>query len=39
VQARGVNVPTEPVGELADIVTAGGLFAYARATGRMPARA
>jgi 3-isopropylmalate/(R)-2-methylmalate dehydratase small subunit len=39
VHARSVNVPTEPVGELADIVTAGGLFAYARATGRMPARA
>lgn len=38
VLARGINVSTEPVGELADIVSAGGLFAYARATGRMPAR-
>jgi 3-isopropylmalate/(R)-2-methylmalate dehydratase small subunit len=32
-----VQAKTEPVGELADIVAAGGLFAYARATGRMPA--
>ncbi|GAA4329276.1 3-isopropylmalate dehydratase small subunit [Pigmentiphaga soli] len=34
-----VDAPIEPVGELAGIVEAGGLFAYARAAGRMPARA
>ncbi|MGN6315595.1 LeuD/DmdB family oxidoreductase small subunit [Trinickia sp.] len=28
----------EPVGELANIVEAGGLFAYARAVGKIPAR-
>lgn len=28
-------VKTEPVGELANIVAAGGLFSYARATGRI----
>ncbi|CDG99627.1 3-isopropylmalate dehydratase [Xenorhabdus bovienii] len=27
--------PTDPVGELANIVAAGGLFSYARATGRI----
>lgn len=38
VQERGIRAATEPVGELADIVAAGGLFAYARASGRMPER-
>ncbi|AOM41111.1 3-isopropylmalate dehydratase [Xenorhabdus hominickii] len=31
----GEKYPTDPVGELANIVAAGGLFAYARATGRV----
>ena len=33
---RGEKVAIEPVGELANIIAAGGLFAYARATGRIP---
>ncbi|NPT35376.1 3-isopropylmalate dehydratase [Paraburkholderia xenovorans] len=32
------DAPIEPVGELANIVEAGGLFAYARAVGKIPAR-
>ncbi|WP_260433818.1 3-isopropylmalate dehydratase [Burkholderia sp. Bp8998] len=33
------TVPIEPVGELANIVDAGGLFAYARAVGKIAVRA
>lgn len=32
------GAPIEPVGELANIVDAGGLFAYARLVGKIPAR-
>ncbi|CAG9233160.1 3-isopropylmalate dehydratase small subunit [Burkholderia vietnamiensis] len=32
------SAPIEPVGELANIVDAGGLFAYARLVGKIPAR-
>lgn len=39
VAARGLQAQTEPSGELADIITAGGLFAYARASGKMPSAA
>lgn len=37
VVARDVQAQIEPAGELAEIIAAGGLFAYARATGRAPA--
>jgi 3-isopropylmalate/(R)-2-methylmalate dehydratase small subunit len=37
--ARDLRVGTEPIGELAHIVAAGGLFAYGRAQGKVPALA
>ncbi|MCW7538194.1 3-isopropylmalate dehydratase [Aquabacterium sp. A7-Y] len=37
--SRDIQVATEPIGELAHIVEAGGLFAYGRAHGKIPARA
>lgn len=33
--ARGIEAAIDPVGELASIIQAGGLFPYARATGRI----
>jgi 3-isopropylmalate/(R)-2-methylmalate dehydratase small subunit len=37
VPARNIEIAMIPVGPMADIVKAGGLFSYARQTGRISA--